>query len=67
MPPLPSLLTGTLIAVTIAVAILTLFVTAITIRRMPSLFVVAHRHGRVVASLMPSCQPPPVFIAPIAG
>jgi hypothetical protein len=64
--------TGTLIAVTIALAILALailalFVTAITIRSMPSLFVVAHRRGRVVASSMPSCQPPPVFVAPVAG
>jgi hypothetical protein len=59
--------TGTLIAVTIALAILALFVTAITIRCMPSSFVIAHRRGRVVASLMPSCQPPPVFVAPITG
>jgi hypothetical protein len=64
---MPSLLTSTLIAVTIARAILTLFVTAITIRRTPSLIVVAHCHGRVVASLMPSGQPPPVFVAPVAG
>jgi hypothetical protein len=61
------LLTGTLIAVTIAFAILALFVTAITIRCTPSLFVVAHGRGRVVASSMPSCQPPPVFIAAVAG
>jgi hypothetical protein len=67
MPPLPSLSTGTLIAITIALAILALFVTAITIRRTPSLFVVAHCRGLVVASLMPSCQPPPVFVAPVAG
>jgi hypothetical protein len=65
--PSPSSSTGTLIAITIALAILTLFVTAITIRRMPLSFVIAHRRGRVIASLMPSCQPPPVFIAPIAG
>jgi hypothetical protein len=58
--------TGTLIAVTIALAILALFVTAITIRRTPSLFVVAHRRGCVVTSLMPSCQPLPVFVAPVA-
>jgi hypothetical protein len=49
MPPSPSLSTGTLIAVTIALAILALFVTAITIRHTPSSFVVAHRCGRVVA------------------
>jgi hypothetical protein len=67
MPPLPSLSTGTLIAITIALAILALFVTAITIRRMPSLFVVAHRRGRVVASSTPSYQPPPVFVAPVTG
>jgi hypothetical protein len=67
MPPSPSSLTGTLIAFTIALAILALVVTAITIRRMPSSFVVAHRRGRVVASSMPSCQPPPVFVAPVAG
>jgi hypothetical protein len=67
MPPLPSSSTSTLIAITIALAILALFVTAITIRRTPSSFVVTHRRGRVVASLMPSCQPPPVFVAPVAG
>jgi hypothetical protein len=67
VPPSPSSSTGTLIAVTIALAILALFVTAITIRRTPSSFVVAHRRGRVVASSMPSCQPPPVFVAPVAG
>jgi hypothetical protein len=67
VPPLPSSSTGTHIAITIALAILALFVTAITICRTPSLFVVAHRHGRVVASLMPFCQPPPIFIAPVAG
>jgi hypothetical protein len=60
-------LTGTLIAITIVLAILALFVTAITIRRTPLLFVVAHRRGRVVALSMPSCQPPPVFVAPVAG
>jgi hypothetical protein len=56
------LLTGTLIAVTIALAILALFVTAITIRSTPLSFVVAHRCGRVVASSMPSCQPLPTTI-----
>jgi hypothetical protein len=48
VPPSPSSSTGTLIAVTIALAIIALFVTAITIRRTPSSFVVAHRCGRVV-------------------
>jgi hypothetical protein len=67
VPPLPSLSTGTLIAITIALAILALFVTAITIRCMPSSFVVAHRRGHVVALSMPSCQPPPVFVTPVAG
>jgi hypothetical protein len=67
MLPSPSSSTGTLIAVTIALAVLALFVTAITICRTTSLFVVAHRRGHVVASLMPSCQPPHVFIAPVAG
>jgi hypothetical protein len=65
--PLPSSSTGTLIAVIIALAIFALFVTAITTHRMHSLFVVAHRHGRVVTLLMPSCQPSPVFVAPVAG
>jgi hypothetical protein len=59
--------TGTLIAVTIALAILALFITAITIRRTPLSFFVAQRHGHVVASSMPSCQPPPFFVAPVAG
>jgi hypothetical protein len=56
VPPLPSSSTGTLIAVTIALAILTLFVTAITIRRTLSLYVVAHRRGRVVVvdALLPA-------------
>jgi hypothetical protein len=51
VPPLPSSSTGTLIAITIALAILALFVTAITICRTPSSFVVAHHRGRVVASV----------------
>jgi hypothetical protein len=54
MPPLPSSLTGTLIAVTFALAILALFFTAITIRRTLSSYVVAHRRGHVVALLTPS-------------
>jgi hypothetical protein len=65
--PLPSSSTGILIAVTIALAILALFVTAITIRRTPLSFVVAHRRGRVAALSMHSCQPLPVFVAPVAG
>jgi hypothetical protein len=58
--------TGTLIAVTITLAILALFV-AITIRRTLLLFVVAHRRGRVVALSTLSHQPPLAFVAPIAG
>jgi hypothetical protein len=64
MPPSPSSSTGTLIAITITLSILALFVTAITIRCTPLLFVVAHRRGHVVASSMPSCQ---LFVALIAG
>jgi hypothetical protein len=70
VPPSPSSSTGTLIAITITLATLAtlaLFITAITIRRMLLLFVVAHRRGRVVASSTPLCQPPPAFVAPIAG
>jgi hypothetical protein len=59
-------LTGALIAVTIALAILTLFI-AIIICRMLLLFVVAHRCGRVVTLLTLSHQPPPAFVAPVAG
>jgi hypothetical protein len=57
MLPLPSLSTITLIAITIALAILALFVTAITIRCTLSLYVVAHHRSCVVASSTPSCQP----------
>jgi hypothetical protein len=60
-------LAGTLIAVTITLAILAHFVTAITIRRTLSLFVLAHRRGRVVALSTLSCQPLPTFVAPVAG
>jgi hypothetical protein len=67
VPPSPSSLTGTLIAATIALAILALFVTAITIRCTLSLYVAARRRGCVVASSMPSCQPPTVFVAPVVG
>jgi hypothetical protein len=67
VPPSPSSSTGTLIAVTIALAILALFVTAITIRCTLSSYVVARRRGRVVASSTPFCQPPPAFVAPVAG
>jgi hypothetical protein len=49
-------LTGTLIAITIALAILALYITAITIHRTPSLFVVAHRRGRVVLMLTQCCH-----------
>jgi hypothetical protein len=58
--------TGTLIAVTIPLAILALFI-AITIRRTLSLFVVAHHRGRVVALLTLSYQPLPTFVAPVAS
>jgi hypothetical protein len=67
VPPSPSSSTGTPIAVTITLAILALFITAITIRRTLSLYVVAHCRGHVVALLMPSCQPLPAFVAPVAG
>jgi hypothetical protein len=60
-------LTGTLIAVTIALAILVIFVTAITIHRTLLLFVITHRCGHVVALSTPSCQPPPAFVTPVAG
>jgi hypothetical protein len=65
--PLPSLSTGTLIAVTIALTILALFVAAIIIHCTLLLFVVAHHCGRVVALLTPSYQLPPAFVAPITG
>jgi hypothetical protein len=61
------LLTGTLIAVTITLAILAHFVAAITIHRMLSLFVVAQGRGHVVALSATSCQQPPAFVAPVAG
>jgi hypothetical protein len=67
MMPLSSLSTGTHIVITIALAILALFVAAIIIRRTLLLFVVTHHRGRVVASLMLSCQLPPAFVAPVAG
>jgi hypothetical protein len=67
VPPSPSSSTGTLIAITIALAILTLFITAITIHRTLSSYVVAHRRGHVVTSSTPSSQPPPAFVAPVAG
>jgi hypothetical protein len=65
--PLPSLSTTTLIAVTIALSTLALFVAAIIIRHALSLFVVTHRHGHVVALSMLSCQPPPAFVNPVTG
>jgi hypothetical protein len=65
--PSPSLSTATLIAITMALSTLTLFVAAIIIRRTLLLFVVAHHHGRVVASSMLSHQPPPAFVNPVAG
>jgi hypothetical protein len=53
--------------ITITLAILALFIAAITIRRTLSSFVVTHHHGRVVASSMLCHHPPPPFIAPVAG
>jgi hypothetical protein len=47
--PLPSLLPTTLIADTMDLSTLALFVAAIIIRRTLLSFVVAHRRGRVVA------------------
>jgi hypothetical protein len=47
--PLLSLSTATLIAVTVALSTLALFVTAIIICRTLLSFVVAHRRGHVVA------------------
>jgi hypothetical protein len=67
MPPLPSLLPSTLIAITIALATLSLFVAAIIIRRMLLLFDVAHQCGHVVALLTFSCKPPPAFDALVAS
>jgi hypothetical protein len=61
------LLPTTLIAITIALSTLALFVAAIIIRRTHSSFIVAHRRGRVVALSMLSCQPPPAFVDPVAG
>jgi hypothetical protein len=58
----------TLIAVTIALSTLALFVTAIIIRRTLSSFVVVHRRGHVVvASMMLSRQPTPVFVDTVTG
>jgi hypothetical protein len=52
MPPLPSLLPGTLFVVTIVLAALTIFVVALIIARTLSSFVVAHRRGRVVVNAL---------------
>jgi hypothetical protein len=65
--PSPSSSSTTLIAVTIALATLALFVAAIIIRRTLSLFVIPHRRGRVVASSTLFRQPPPAFVDPVAG
>jgi hypothetical protein len=65
--PSPSSSTTTLISVTIALSTLTLFVAAIVIRRTLLSFIVAHRHGHVVASSTLSCQPLPNFADPVAG
>jgi hypothetical protein len=65
--PLPSLSTATLIANTMAISTLALFIAAIIIRRMLLLFVLAHRRGHVVASPTLSRQPLPAFVNPFAG
>jgi hypothetical protein len=57
----------TLIAVTIALSTLALFIAAIIIRRMLSSFVAAHHHGCVVALSTLSHQPPQAFVDPVAG
>jgi hypothetical protein len=67
LSPLPSLSPAALIAITITLSTLALFVAAIIIRRTLSSFVVAHRRGRVVASSTLSCQPPPAFVDPVTG
>jgi hypothetical protein len=61
------LLPANLIAVTITLDTLTLVVAAIIIRRMLLLFIIVHCHGCVIALLTLSCQPPPAFVAPVAG
>jgi hypothetical protein len=65
--PLPSSSPTTLIAVTIALSTLALFVAAIIIRFTLSSFHVAHHHGYVVPSSTLSCQPPPALLDPVAG
>jgi hypothetical protein len=67
LSPSSSLLPTSLIAITIALSTLALFVAAIIIRRMLSSFVVVHQRGRVVALSTLSCQPLPTFVDPIAG
>jgi hypothetical protein len=58
----------TLIAVTIALSTLALFVAAIIIRRTLSSFVIAHCCGRVVVALWTlSRQPLPAFVDTITG
>jgi hypothetical protein len=57
----------TLIADTMALSTLALFVAAIIIRRTLSSFVIAHHRGHVVALSTLSCQPPPAFADPVAG
>jgi hypothetical protein len=59
LPPLPSLLPTTLIAIVLDA--LALFVAALIIRHMFSLFVVARRHGPVVIdALLPANTRPPL-------
>jgi hypothetical protein len=56
VPPSPSSSTGTLIAITVALVNLALFVTAITIRRTLLSYVIAHPRGCVVVidTLLPA-------------
>jgi hypothetical protein len=61
------LLPTTLIAVTITLATLTLFVAAIIICHTLLSFIIAHCCGRVIASSALFCQPLPAFVAHIAG
>jgi hypothetical protein len=64
---LPSFSPTTLIAITIALSTLALFVAAIIIRRTLSSFVVSHCCGCVVALLMLSRQLPPAFVDTVTG
>jgi hypothetical protein len=65
--PLPSLSTATLIANTMALSTLALFIAAIIIRRTLLSFVDAHHRGHVVTSSTLSHQPMPTFANLVAG